>query len=386
MKYKLNDLLDFKTQGVNTTTDNVSYVNSGYKIVQAKNIEPYNITFDDTNFIDSDTFDRIKENHKLHKGEVLYTNIGSQLGNSAIYDYDDEAIITWNVMKLIPKKEIIDNNYLCYLLNNNKMTIKALNTSSTMPFVSGKELMNVEFEVPELDIQKKVVKILKKIEDKIKLNNIIANNLDEFANNYFDKIYRETSNEYYYLENYVTFSQGKQVGVDNQSLTKESNMKRFLRIIDFTNPSEPIRYVEDFGDRYYAKLDDIIMIRYGSQTCGKVVRGKEGIIANNMFKINMKDYELNNYIYYYLKSKKIQSQLTSSQNSSTMPSINFGIMNKLEIKIPPKDIIIQFNKIIEPIRLLLIELANENEKMNNLRDTLLPKLINGEINLDKIDI
>ena len=192
--------------------------------------------------------------------------------------------------------------------------------------------------------------------------------------------------EYYYLENYVTFSQGKQVGVDNQSLTKESNMKRFLRIIDFTNPSEPIRYVEDFGDRYYAKLDDIIMIRYGSQTCGKVVRGKEGIIANNMFKINMKDYELNNYIYYYLKSKKIQSQLTSSQNSSTMPSINFGIMNKLEIKIPPKDIIIQFNKIIEPIRLLLIELANENEKMNNLRDTLLPKLINGEINLDKIDI
>ena len=49
MKYKLIDLLDFKTQGVNTTTDKISYVDKGYKIVQAKNITPYNITLDDSN-------------------------------------------------------------------------------------------------------------------------------------------------------------------------------------------------------------------------------------------------------------------------------------------------------------------------------------------------
>ncbi len=177
MKYKLIDLLDFKTQGVNTTTDHISYVEKGYKIVQAKNIAPYNITFDESNFVDEKTFIRIKDNHKLHKGEVLYTNIGSQLGNSAIYEFDDEAIITWNVMKLIPNKDIIDNYYLCYLLNSNKSYIKALNTSSTMPFVSGKALMNVEFEVPDLQTQKKVIKVLKNIEDKIKLNNEINNNL-----------------------------------------------------------------------------------------------------------------------------------------------------------------------------------------------------------------
>lgn len=177
MKYKLIDLLDFKTQGVNTTTDHISYVEKGYKIVQAKNIAPYNITFDESNFVDEETFSRIKDNHKLYKGEVLYTNIGSQLGNSAIYEFDDEAIITWNVMKLIPNKDIIDNYYLCYLLNSNKSYIKALNTSSTMPFVSGKALMNVEFEVPDLQTQKKVIKVLKNIEDKIKLNNEINNNL-----------------------------------------------------------------------------------------------------------------------------------------------------------------------------------------------------------------
>ncbi|HHX66614.1 MAG TPA: hypothetical protein GX708_00975, partial [Gallicola sp.] len=62
MRYKLIDLLESKTQGVNTTTDHISYVDKGYKIVQAKNIAPYNITFDESNFIDKDTFDRIKDN------------------------------------------------------------------------------------------------------------------------------------------------------------------------------------------------------------------------------------------------------------------------------------------------------------------------------------
>ena len=86
MIYKLKDLIKLKTQGVNTTTDKVKYSNNGYKIVQAKNIEQYNITFDDKNFIDEITFNRMKENHILKKGDVLFTNIGSQLGNCAIYD------------------------------------------------------------------------------------------------------------------------------------------------------------------------------------------------------------------------------------------------------------------------------------------------------------
>lgn len=177
MKYKLEELIELKTQGVNTTTDNIEYVLHGHKIVQAKNIQPYNITFDDKNFVSEETYKKMKYNHKLHKGDILYTNIGSQLGNSAIYNSDEEAIITWNVMKLIPKKQIITNDFLCYLLNYYKADIVSLNSSSTMPFVSGKELMNFEFEVPSLLIQNKVTKILKTIEHKIKLNAQTNDNL-----------------------------------------------------------------------------------------------------------------------------------------------------------------------------------------------------------------
>ena len=177
MKYKLEDLIELKTQGVNTTTDNIEYVSQGYKIVQAKNIQPYNITFDEKNYVSEKTYSQIKENHKLHKGDVLYTNIGSQLGNCAIYNSDEKAIITWNVMKLIPKKQVITNDFLCYLLNYHKTEIASLNSSSTMPFVSGKELMNFKIEVPSILIQHKITKVLKTIENKIKLNTKTNDNL-----------------------------------------------------------------------------------------------------------------------------------------------------------------------------------------------------------------
>lgn len=177
MKYKLQELIKLKTQGVNTTTDNVKYTDVGYKIVQAKNIGQYKMTFDEKNFIDEQTFCRMKENHVLHKGDVLFTNIGSQLGNCAIYDSEEKAIITWNVMKLVPNDKIILKEYLCYLLNYNSRNIKKLNSSSTMPFVSGKELMNYEMEVPDLKKQIKIIKILFNINKKIDLNNQINDNL-----------------------------------------------------------------------------------------------------------------------------------------------------------------------------------------------------------------
>lgn len=168
----------------------------------------------------------------------------------------------------------------------------------------------------------------------------------------------------YKMEEVATFSQGKQVEIENQYTQQQENMKRFLRIIDFTNPNEPTRYVEDFGDRYYVSKDDLIMIRYGSQTCGKVVIGKEGIIANNMFKINLDNsLILNRYAYYYLKQEIVYNYLRSSQNSSTMPSINFGILNKLEIEVPS---IKNQRKIIKILNDIDKKIELNNEINNNL--------------------
>lgn len=382
MKYKLFDLLEFKTQGVNTTTDHIMYVNKGYKIVQAKNIAPYNITFDENNFIDEDTFSRIKDNHKLHKGEVLYTNIGSQLGNSAIYEFDNEAIITWNVMKLIPNKNLICNYYLCYLLNFNKPYIKALNTSSTMPFVSGKELMNVEFDAPDLQTQRKIVKILKSIEDKIKLNNKINNNLYEMGDNLY--------NEYFGKYKDVLPSDYKIVKLNEVADNYDSKRKpmssrereQHKGMYPYYGATSIIDFVDDyiFDDTYLLMGEDGTVKTDEGYPFLQYIWGKNWI--NNHAHVLKGKNISTELLMFALRKINVENIITGA----VQPKINQENMNKIEFVIGSDS----KNKELEVILKNLMDksknITEENIKLEQLRDTLLPKLMNGEINLDNIEI
>lgn len=138
------------------------------------------------------------------------------------------------------------------------------------------------------------------------------------------------------LGDIATFSQGLQVDPKNQFYENADNLIRFIRIVDFTNESEPERYILCKNERYYVTKEDLVMIRYGSQTAGKVVRGKEGVIANNMFKIEIVDEIIDSsFLFFYLSSNYVFNYLRNSQSSSTMPAITFGMMKSLAVGYPP---------------------------------------------------
>ena len=136
------------------------------------------------------------------------------------------------------------------------------------------------------------------------------------------------------LKDIATFSQGLQVGVEEQVSTPSDNYVRFIRIVDYTQKNEDIRFVENKGQRYFASKSDIVMVRYG--TPGLVGRGIEGIIANNLFKINLDQKIANNdFFEHLLKSSFVQNKLQSGSASTTMPAINFSTLNTVVIPLPP---------------------------------------------------
>lgn len=149
------------------------------------------------------------------------------------------------------------------------------------------------------------------------------------------------------LSDIATYKQGKQIDISEQKTEPFKDCKRFIRIVDYTNPNEPIRYVKDPGKQYHVSKKDLVMIRYGSQTAGKVVRGIEGIIANNMFKIFIKDNYNLDYLYYYLSRDEIYNLLRSKQASSTMPAITFDMMNSIKLDIPTPEV---QNHIVDTIK------------------------------------
>jgi len=136
------------------------------------------------------------------------------------------------------------------------------------------------------------------------------------------------------LGDIASFSQGVQIGTEYHISKFKEGYSRFIRIVDYTKPNNTdIRYVPEQGERYYANVNDIVMIRYG--TPGVVGRGIEGVIANNMFKISFNTRVNNDYAEQYFKFPTTINNITNGSASSTMPAINFGFLKKLPFILPP---------------------------------------------------
>ena len=398
-KYKLNDLLETKTQGVNTTTDNIKYVNHGIKIIQAKNISKYDYTFDNENYVSEKTYSNMRENHKLHNGEVLFTNIGSQLGNSAVYDSDEPAIITWNVLKLIPN-QLINNYFLCYYLNHKSNYIKTLNSSSTMPFVSGQVLLNIDCEIPELENQKKIVKIVKTINNKIKLNNQINNNLYELTNNLYEEKFvknrDENWNEYNLLD-LADITNG--YSYTGKELTEKSNLglvtiKNFDRNGKFKEDGfKPIIPIKN-KEQHFVNMFDILV------ACTDLTQNAD-IIGNAVMLLNTNKYEktiismdlvkvipkTNHFMLFsILNSKEFKNHALGYKSGTTVLHLNKNCFKDFNIKLPNEEIMTTFEKIVESNFKKISANLKENQLLSKLRDTLLPKLMNGAIDLDSIEV
>jgi len=131
------------------------------------------------------------------------------------------------------------------------------------------------------------------------------------------------------------FSQGIQVDVNLQTESYSPGKVRFLRIIDVTQGKVPPRYIDDPGDRYHLKMDEIAMVRYG--TVGFVCYGYEGVIANNLFKITIKENSTlqSNYLQYFLKSNLFQSHIRNGVGGAALPAIKFGDIKPIKLGIPP---------------------------------------------------
>lgn len=164
------------------------------------------------------------------------------------------------------------------------------------------------------------------------------------------------------------FSQGIQVGLKNHITKPKDGYVRFIRIIDYTQNTEDIRYVPNPGEKYFVDEDDIVMVRYGSP--GLIGRGKSGVIANNLFRIKINVENLtNDYLSHFLSQHKIQKYL-SSQGSATMPALNFGQLKTVDVLFPKsipqqKQIVATLNKAFAAIDSAK---ANAEQNLQNAKE------------------
>ena len=140
--------------------------------------------------------------------------------------------------------------------------------------------------------------------------------------------------DFYKIGHLCNFSQGLQVPVKKQNTLRGEKQVRFLRLSDYTKGDSDIRYIDAPNQKYWCQKNDVVMMRYGD--AGRVVRGKSGVIANNLFKINPNSDNLDqDYLYWVLNRDEVYRYLRAQNTSSGLPAINFRDLKEIEIPLPP---------------------------------------------------
>ncbi|WP_370766748.1 restriction endonuclease subunit S [Faecalibacillus faecis] len=177
MKYKFIKMEDALETLIDYRGKTPKKSNEGIITLSAKSVKNNYIDYSQCYFISEKEYERFMVRGIPHKGDILITT-EAPLGMVARLDREDVAIAQ-RLLTLRGKQGVLDNDYLLYYLQSpiGQAALKARETGTTVTGIKQAEFRKIEIIIPEFEIQKKIVSILRAIDDKISLNNHINNNL-----------------------------------------------------------------------------------------------------------------------------------------------------------------------------------------------------------------
>jgi type I restriction enzyme S subunit len=355
-----------------------------------------------------------KDHKKLGDGNYPLYGSGGVMRYVDSYLYDDESV-------LIPRKGTLSNlfylnepfstvdtmfwtkinksittpRFLYYLLKT--YDLASLDEGAAIPSLTTKALNVVKINLPPLETQRKIAKILSNYDDLIENNLKRIKILEEMAQQTYEEWFvrmrfpsyetakiNETTGlpegwERVKLGEVCNFSQGLQVPIEKQFTQFSNELIRFIRIVDVTQNTNDIRYIESPKSlNQFVHFKDVFMVRYGAP---QVVTNYHGIIANNFFRININDENKlkRKFLFSFLNRNEIKENLLAMSVSATMPAISFKSFSTLDIILPEIEVQAKFHKYVDTTYDLILNLQNQNQRLREARDILLPRLMMGMV-------
>lgn len=338
----------------------------------------------------------------IKKGDILFSEIRPKNKRFALVDFDaDDYVVSTKLMVLRRKNSLIDNLFLYKYLTSDRILEElqfiAEGRSGTFPQITFNELKSLKISLPLLNEQKAIVDILSSLDDKIELNNQMNKTLEEMAQALFKRWFVDFEFPNEEGQPYKS-SGGEMVESELGMIPNGWNIKNLSDIVDnFDSKRIPLSkrerekrekiypyygaasiadYVDDFiFDGCYVLMgEDGTVIDNNGYPILQYVWGKFWV-NNHAHVLQGKNYYSNEFVYLKLKSTNVQSLVTGA----VQPKINQKNMNSIKTVVAPKEIHIKFNQLMESIYSKYRLNIEQNESLKQLRDSILPKLMSGEI-------
>ena len=411
-EYRLEELCSI----IDSLHKSPQYVEWGYPLVRVKDMEEGFLKLNQTAYVTKEVYEEFTRKHKPQKGDMLFSRVGSY-GITTFVDLEEEFCLGQNTVVLTSyNNKIINNKFLFYMMISNivKEQIELLVTGSTQKTISMKSIKSIVIPVPSLEEQEKIADILSSLDNKIELNNEMNKALEEMAQSIFKRwfVNFEFPNEY--GQPYKS-SGGDMVESELGMIPKGWEVKTIADVGEVISGGTPSTKNEDYYggniswitpkdlsgyDRKFISKGERSITELGLQKSsakllpkgtvlfssrapiGYVAIAEQEVCTNQGFKSIVCNNEIinNNYIYYFLKLNKENIENISS--GSTFKEISGIHMKNINIIVPNKKILDKFNQLIISYDNLFSKNYEEIDSLIEIRDSLLPKLMSGNIKLN----
>ena len=342
----------------------------------------------------------------LPKNTVLFSS-RAPIGYVAIAE---NAVCTNQGFKSVIPNEDTDPIFLYYLLKYNKDKIESMGSGTTFKEVSGNTMKNIVVSVPQdKQVQEKIASVLDAIDEKIEENERINNNLEQQAQAIFKECFIDNpeNNEW----STGTFSElikstlngdwGKEAPTGNNTEKVYCIRGADIPEVKAGNKGKmPTRYIlpKNFATKQLTAGDIVVEISGGSPTqstgrCTAITqslldRYDSGMVCTNFCKAMKPKEGYSLFIYYYWQYLYGKGVFFSYENGTTgIKNLDFsGFIETETILIPPVDKAIAFDDYCKQIFNQIFANGKQNEHLAVLRDTLLPKLMSGELDVSDVDL
>lgn len=336
-------------------------------------------------FIDEHAYEFLKKS-KLYGGEIIISNVGANVGT------------VFKCPKLKYKMSLAPNSimvkfhgcnefYYQWLRGyNGQQMLKSIVTGSAQPKFNKTNFKEMFVPVPPIEIQKQIASILSVLDDKIEQNNKINENLESQAQAIFKAWFVDFEPfggvmpedwKIGMIKDIIELHDSKRIPLSG------SEREKMDKIYPYYGATSCMDYVDNyiFDGKYLLLGEDGTVIDKNGYPILQYVEGKFWV-NNHAHIITGKLGYTVEILYLLFKQTNVKHIVTGA----VQPKISQANLKKVPVTISSIKDLDAFNNIIQPIFAMIRKNRNENEKLALLRDTLLPKLMNGEIDVSEVKI
>lgn len=410
-KQKLHDLCLKIGSGSTPTGGKESYKQSGISLIRSQNIYNHFFAYEGLAFIDENQAKKL-DNVTIQEDDVLLNITGDSVCRCCIVPKEVlPARVNQHVSIIRVDRTKIHPFFVKSILTTNAMQgymLSLAQAGGTRHALTKGMIQDFDIPVPELNEQKKIVDILSSLDDKIELNNSINKNFEEMAQALFKRWFvdfefpnengepfKSSGGEFEESE-LGLIPKGWRIGKSTEIFDVQSGGTPRTKVTEYWNGNIPFFTPKDACNSFFVIKTEKNVTDLGLSNCNSklykvgtvfiTARGTVGklAMAGKKMAMNQSCYALIakpdfTQEFVYLKVNDLIKALKKNASGAVFDAITVSTFQNLKTTVPTSDIVSKFNTIISAVYSNILKNVEEIESLINIRDTLLPKLMSGEI-------